>query len=1381
MVNNISKLISYTLLLSLLLWINCSDNSYTNNNLSQFNPIIVWKDNGKNIAPSNVDTIEIQISYLDQTVIERFPFSAHEAIFDKIPIGTTISVSIKGINRYGEVVYAGFVKDFTVDKAEIDIVIPVQKLTPLAPTNFRIVTKDSSKIEFAWSNRDTLPVTFNVYRQVKGDSLNTIIGEKITESIFTDSTLDAQTVYLYKVKSVNGNGTSTLFSNTIETSLNVKDTIKPIITLKSHTNFDTLYDRLIPELYGSVSDNENLDSFFVNGIYKPLSHTEWYLQDQTFPDGSNSFTVILSAKDKSTPPNITTFPITLYYKDTINPQPFFITQSEELPVEVMEGTQTSFTLRAKDTLNSPIKSYYCSIEDIIIKNDTIQWTPQEKDIGKKKIYFTAKTDKGAISNPLIWEVTVLKKNHAPSFTTTNDSLVKALTQAVPYQDTLHALDPDNDSLQFSSNDSTIIFDANIFTIRPTLSDITPQKTVLLFVKDHYQYTDTLKWTFAVKRNEKPRFDSLQLPAHIIEDMNFSYHLKATDPEGDTIIYGSNKNFISFSNDTLFWTPLSEHIGKHIIELYAHDTINKERDTISWSVTVTRKNRPPKFTTVSKDLIDTIKVGTLYQYPLSIQDPDEDPVIVRNNYDSTILQNTTIEWRPTPKEVGEKVIYFTVKDSINPVVDTLLWNVTIIKNEIPHFLTKQEELPKTFKVGDSIVLILMAQDPEGDQLFFSSSHNSHIIEKNRIDWTPTNNDTGTHTIHFMVKDSISSDADTLTWNVTISPRQRPSAPINILSTGQEKQIQLQWDKMTYATSYKVYYSSSDNITGASLYQSCTENNFTHAIPTDGTTYYYRIQAIGPDGSSELSATTTGKTFEKGLIAHYPLGTNCNDISPHNFHGTIQGEIKPVSDRFGDTLGASEFGQQSNYIDLSKNIDKHYGNELSISTWVKLNKNATSETFNTIYSDWNTSHSIQFGLYRLKPQFTISFTESLVEYTLTTTNHLMIDTWYHIVAIYSRGTIKLYVNGIEECTQETNESNQKSLLITNQNKAIGSKSSEFNEPFYGCIDDFRLYAQTLSLNEIQGIYTENGWPTVVKTPTNFKGQLNSPFTLNRGTLQWDSVDGATDYDIYKVTDNISTIDTTVVKPYLSTSNTTAPVKEIPFDKETSFFIRARNKFSLSNISTPIVLKPTSDEDLLFYYPMNGNSDDWSGKKFHGVQSGTTSIPNFDGKSEGALSFENSTDFIEIPASLESSYGNELTIAAWIKMYKHESFNVLYGDWHLPTQEAIHYGLENGKLVLHIITEQTGRIKASSSNSIPLNAWTHVVLTINNSGELTFYINGTVNGGSSGFNISTLVKTGVPKTIGNKNNKDHRITFHGGIDDFYFYKRALSQDEITELAKP
>ena len=99
-------------------------------------------------------------------------------------------------------------------------------------------------------------------------------------------------------------------------------------------------------------------------------------------------------------------------------------------------------------------------------------------------------------------------------------------------------------------------------------------------------------------------------------------------------------------------------------------------------------------------------------------------------------------------------------------------------------------------------------------------------------------------------SSSSPSDTTT---TTADNTTLSAPSGVTATLGYYQVAIDWTAVSGASSYTVYWGSSTGISSSSTaITGITDDNYTHSGRDNGTTYYYKVAAVGSSGTGPLSS-------------------------------------------------------------------------------------------------------------------------------------------------------------------------------------------------------------------------------------------------------------------------------------------------------------------------------------------------------------------------------------------------------------------------------------------------------------------------------------------------------------------------------------------------
>ena len=196
------------------------------------------------------------------------------------------------------------------------------------------------------------------------------------------------------------------------------------------------------------------------------------------------------------------------------------------------------------------------------------------------------------------------------------------------------------------------------------------------------------------------------------------------------------------------------------------------------------------------------------------------------------------------------------------------------------------------------------------------------------------------------------------------------------------------------------------------------------------------------------------------------------------------------------------------------------------------------------------------------------------------------------------------------------------------------------------------------------------------------------------------------------------------------------------------------------------------LVAWYPFDGNANDISGNKNHGTVYGATLVSGISGQ---CYSFDGVDDYITTFTD-NTVLNSSLSISAWVyPLSAGESYGRIIDKTNNSTSATagIMMYLNNSP---YIIVSLNNINLSSTASSVPYNTWTHLCVTIDNSGVAIIYINGIQNA-SKTIGLPSSINNVYPFTIGNRANATDR-TFDGKIDDVRIYNRVLSAEEIKIL---
>jgi len=203
------------------------------------------------------------------------------------------------------------------------------------------------------------------------------------------------------------------------------------------------------------------------------------------------------------------------------------------------------------------------------------------------------------------------------------------------------------------------------------------------------------------------------------------------------------------------------------------------------------------------------------------------------------------------------------------------------------------------------------------------------------------------------------------------------------------------------------------------------------------------------------------------------------------------------------------------------------------------------------------------------------------------------------------------------------------------------------------------------------------------------------------------------------------------------------------------------------------------LIAHYPLNGDTLDYSGNNNNMTNSGATIDTS--GKIGRCYNFDGANRFM---ASNNQVKPYNLTLAVWVYPTIFEGLEgiITLHDYNGDVNPSgIGLNLVNGK-----VSSSAGYINNSrdynsrlSVNTLPLNIWSHILLTFDyNTRKMVYYINGVFD--------SEFILSEVRITSMNINLSTWSVNYHadydfiGKLNDVRVYDHVLSVKEIKEISK-
>lgn len=216
------------------------------------------------------------------------------------------------------------------------------------------------------------------------------------------------------------------------------------------------------------------------------------------------------------------------------------------------------------------------------------------------------------------------------------------------------------------------------------------------------------------------------------------------------------------------------------------------------------------------------------------------------------------------------------------------------------------------------------------------------------------------------------------------------------------------------------------------------------------------------TSSVDTSTILDIFDDGSCkALYNFEGNANDVG-NVYNGTP----------YSVTYAAGKFGTQAAVFNGTDYIDTHYKNpngSFTISTWLYPKATATNDYIISKLWGNNDQCRIAIGTYGI----TAGIYSSSLSSSFANAAPFTINTWYHVVAIFTPTSTSLYINGTligtKNFTGTFTYDTTYSLYIGKLNN-LGSPDNNYKYN-NGLVDQTRFFNRVLTANEVTRLYTES----------------------------------------------------------------------------------------------------------------------------------------------------------------------------------------------------------------------------------------------------------------------------------------------------------------------
>ena len=432
------------------------------------------------------------------------------------------------------------------------------------------------------------------------------------------------------------------------------------------------------------------------------------------------------------------------------------------------------------------------------------------------------------------------------------------------------------------------------------------------------------------------------------------------------------------------------------------------------------------------------------------------------------------------------------------------------------------------------------------------------------------------------------------------------------------------------------------------------------------------------------------------------------------------------------------------------------QLTIASWVKWNGGAV---WQRIFDFGNGTDSYLFlspksGSNRLRFAIKNSGAEEVIEAPA-----LQVGVWTHVAVTLGEGVGKLYVNG--------------SLVGSNQSFTIRPSDvsprsnylgkSQWPDPlFRGMIDEFHVFPRELTAQEVVAL--KNAENSVVATSSKSYPAIAAGEVFSV-SLAGEVIGDGGSYRFQKLSG-----------PVWLNVEQNGCLSGIPNQGDVGnalFRIQVVGESGVAEVIRVIIPVEATD-DLVAHYQFQGNASDLTGR-WHGSIFGSPDYPR--GWNDQIIFFDGENDYVQLPTGMISNL-SDVTFATRFRWDGGGSWQRVF-DFGNNTSQYIYLTPSSnaGTLRFGITINGSGASQLLDGPRPRSGEWVHVAVTLKGSlGSL--YVNG-VEADTATITLNPSHVAPTRNYFGESQWPDPR--FHGAIDDFRIYDRALSATEIRALAIP
>jgi hypothetical protein len=360
--------------------------------------------------------------------------------------------------------------------------------------------------------------------------------------------------------------------------------------------------------------------------------------------------------------------------------------------------------------------------------------------------------------------------------------------------------------------------------------------------------------------------------------------------------------INASNVATIITPADTTIQEGFVFTVEDPDEFSHKKTVTVSLAATQ---PPD---IDSNPIVTAEQGVLYEYTVTAQDPDGDPLtfsltqapdflsISSINASSALISGTPVE-----NDIGSHAVTILVDDGFGGS-DIQSYDLEVEETNLPPEIFSVPVLTAT--EGELYQYVVIAHDPNGDPLSFSFTSSPNFLSINALNDStamvsgiPGESDIGTHVVRIRAADDkdvrVHQRYDLVVQAASNGGPFHSAIAVEILPSGV---VRITWNTRALSKDY-VNYGPTAAYEKSSLmdeeFATSHERTLTGLLPN--TPYHYQIVSEDENAATFLSPDSTFTTDEdkKEVVKAFPVPYNANEP---NSYGGIYFEFPASEDHY-----------------------------------------------------------------------------------------------------------------------------------------------------------------------------------------------------------------------------------------------------------------------------------------------------------------------------------------------------------------------------------------------------------------------------------------------------------------------------------------------------